>query len=416
LNVELFIARRVFSQKENKKGISNRIVSIAVASISLGLAIMIISVGVLLGFKSQIREKIIGFGAHFQVVNFDSNQSYETTPIEIDSLLIQSYRTVKQVTHIQFYATKPGMIKTDDNIHGIILKGVDENYDWTFFSKNLTDGKLPALTKGQLSNEVLISEKISKLLKLNTGDPLFCYFYNEGESAPRSRRFSISGIYRTSLEDFDQLFVFSDIKQIQALNNWATNEVSGYELLIDDFKNIDMVFPIIRGITLNAASEHSMLKVFSVLTRYPALFDWLSILDVNVWVLLFLMIGVAGINMISGLLIIIIERTRMIGILKALGFPNLSVRKVFLYLTAFLSIKGMIWGNVIGIGLCILQYSTGLIRLNPELYYIDTVPIAFNALFIFAINLGSLLSIIAMIILPTVLISRITPVEAIAVE
>jgi lipoprotein-releasing system permease protein len=377
---------------------------------------MIISVSVLIGFKSQIREKVIGFGAHFQVVNFDSNTSYETSPITIDSSLIIQYLGVEHVKHLQFFATKPGIIKTDDDIHGMILKGVDENFDWSFFATNIVSGKIPSIRVSEKSNDAIISEKISKLLKLNVGDPLYCYFYNEGETAPRPRKLTISGIYRTSLEEFDEMFVISDLRHVQSLNNWADNEVTGYELFIDDFSGLKNVFPQLREITLSNSNEGSTLRVFSIETRYPMLFDWLSVLDMNVWVLLVLMIAVAGINMISGLLIIIIERTRMIGVLKALGYPNFSVRKVFLYLTAFLSARGLIWGNVVGIGLCLFQYSTGLLKLNPELYYIDTVPIAFNIVYILLLNAGTLISILGMIIIPSFFISRITPVEAIAVE
>jgi len=406
----------VFSQRENKKGISSRIVSIAVASISMGLAIMIISVSVLIGFKNQIREKVIGFGAHFQIVNFDSNSSYETSPITIDSLLITQYLNVEHIKHIQYFATKPGIIKTDEDIHGMIMKGVCKNYDWNFFSQNLIAGKIPEFKDSEKSNDALISEKISKLLKLKVGDPLYCYFYNQGETTPRSRKLSVCGIYRTSLEEFDERFVIADLKNIQNLNNWTSSEITGYELLLDDFSELKNAYSTLREVTLNNSNENSTLKVFSILTRYPMLFDWLSVLDMNVWVLLALMVAVAGINMISGLLIIIIERTRMIGVLKALGYPNFSVRKVFLYLTAFLSVKGLIWGNVIGIGLCLIQYFTGVLTLNPEMYYLSTVPIALNMGYILLLNIGTLICIIGMITVPSFFISRITPVEAIAIE
>jgi lipoprotein-releasing system permease protein len=359
---------------------------------------------------------VIGFGAHFQIVNFDSNTSYETKPVTIDSTLLAQYLKVNHVKHLQYFATKPGIIKTDDDIHGMILKGVGNNFDWSFFSENLIGGTVPKIETTNTSNDALISEKISKLLKLNVGDPLYCYFYNEGESNPRSRKLTISGIYRTSLEEFDEMFVIADIRHVQRLNNWSNAEVTGYELIIDDFEELAPVFAHLREITLNNTTENSILKVFSIMTRYPMLFDWLAVLDMNVWVLLVLMVAVAGINMISGLIIIIIERTRMIGILKALGFPNINVRKIFLYLTAFLSVKGLFWGNAIGIGLCTFQYFTGILKLNPELYYIDTVPMSINFGYIVLLNIGTLISIIGMILIPSYFISRITPVEAIAVE
>lgn len=377
---------------------------------------MIISVAILIGFKEQVREKVIGFGSHFQVVNFDSNFSFETQAIEIDSTLIKKYLSIPHVKHIQQYATKPGIIKTDSEIHGMVLKGVSKNFDWSFFNKNIVAGSVPSLNQSGKSNEVIISEKVSLLLKLKTGDPFYCYFYNQGESAPRSRKFTISGIYRTSFEEFDQIYVLGDLQNVQGLNNWNENQISGYELMIDDFEQLDQVFDVLRDVTLNSATDNSMLKVYSIITRYSMLFEWLSVLDMNVWVLLALMIGVAGINMISGLLIIILERTRMIGILKALGFPNISVRKVFLYLTVFLSTKGLLWGNLIGIGICALQYFTGIFKLDPASYYLDTVPIAMNFLYILLLNIGTLLAILAMILIPSFFISRITPVEAISVE
>ncbi|MDA3930390.1 MAG: ABC transporter permease [Prolixibacteraceae bacterium] len=416
LNTELFIARRVFSQKGNKKGIASKIVSIAVASISLGLAIMIISVSVLLGFKKEVREKVIGFGAHFQIVNYDTNSSYETQPITIDSSLSDEFLNLEHVKHIQKFATKPGIIKTEEAIHGIVLKGVDENYEWSFFQKNMIEGKIPQLFPSKKSNEVLVSQKVAKLLKLDVNDKLYCYFYNEGDSKPRSRRFTISGIYSSSFNEFDELFVLGDIKQVKQLNGWHSSEISGYEILIDDFKLLEEVFIQLREIALFNASESSILRVYSIVKKYPMLFDWLSVLDLNVWVLMVLMIAVAGINMISGLLIVIIERTRMIGTLKAMGYPNIKIRKVFLYLSAFLSLRGLLWGNLIGIGFCIFQYTTGILTLDPVSYYLDTVPIVFNFPYIILLNVGTLLAIVAMIILPSIFISKISPVDAISFE
>lgn len=416
MNTELYIARKVFTQKGNQKGIASKIVSIAVASISLGLTIMIISVAVLLGFKKEVREKVIGFGAHFQVVNYDSNSSFETHPIKVDSSMIAIYRNVPHVMHIQQFATKPGIIKTDDEIHGMVLKGVGNDFDWTFFSENLRAGRLPRLIPDTISKEVLISEKVSQLLQLNVGDHLYCYFYNEGSSAPRGRRFNIVGIYSSGMEEFDELFVMGDIRQVKRLNGWHNSEISGYEITIDDFSLLDEVHANLRQVTLNNISENRMLRVFSIVQKYPTVFDWLSVLDMNVWVLIILMIIVAGINMISGLLIVIIERSQMIGILKAVGYSNFSLRKVFLYLSAFLSIRGLLWGNLIGIGLCTFQYFTGFLKLDPVSYYIDTVPVVLNFGYLFLLNAGTLLSIVAMIIFPSMFISKISPVDAISFE
>ena len=377
---------------------------------------MIISVAVLLGFKKEVREKVIGFGAHFQVVNYDSNSSFETHPIKVDSNMMVIYRNVPHVTHIQQFATKPGIIKTDDEIHGMVLKGVDNSFDWTFFRANLREGKIPEFTPDTISNEVLISEKVSQLLQLTVGDRLYCYFYNEGSNYPRNRRFNIVGIYSSGMEEFDELFVLGDIRQVQRLNGWHSNEISGYEITIDNFDLLHTAYANLRQITLNNISENSMLRVFSIVQKYPTVFDWLSVLDMNVWVLIVLMIAVAGINMISGLLIVIIERSQMIGILKAVGYSNYSLRKVFLYLSAFLSIRGLLWGNLIGIGLCAFQYFTNFIKLDPVSYYIDTVPIVLNFGYLILLNVGTLVSIVAMIIVPSMFISKISPVDAISFE
>lgn len=416
MNTEYFIAKRVFSQNEKRKGISNKIVSIAVASISLGLAVMIISVAVLLGFKNEIRNKVVGFGSHLQVVNFDSNLSFETNPVTIDSQLIGQLLNIQHVSHLQQFATKPGIVKTEDAIHGIVFKGIGSNYDLTFLENNIIEGALPEINQGEENTEVLVSEKIGKLLKLNIGDKLFCYFYNEGENTPRARRFFISGFYNTSMSEFDELYIIGDIKQIQSLYGWHQSEISGYEINVVDFEALEQVYYQARETTMNMATENSMLRVYTIKQKYAMVFDWLSVLDMNVWVLLILMITVAGINMISGLLIIIIERSRMIGILKALGYPNVKVRKIFLYLTGLLSIRGLIWGNIAGIGLCFIQYSTGILKLDPASYYIDTVPIFFNFPYILLLNIGTILAILLIVLLPSMFISKISPVDAISIE
>lgn len=416
MNTELFIAKRLFSGKKKEKNISAQIVTIAVASISLGLAIMLVAVSVLFGFKSQIREKIVGFSSHFQVVNFDANNSYETQPIEMAPNILSDFRNAPGVQHIQFYATKPGIIKTDDHIHGIVLKGVDAQFDWSFFNKNLKEGMLPLLTDTAPSNDVLVSQKVANLLNLKTNDPLYCYFYDEANKLYRNRRFQISGIYDTGFNDFDQLFVMADLKQVQRLNGWSETQVSGFEIQVDNSDNLELYLPDLHNITLLHASDEVMLKVSTVVERNSLLFDWLSVLDLNVWVLIVLMLVVAGINMVSGLLVIILERTQMIGILKALGQTNFSIRKVFLYLSALLATRGLLWGNLIGLGLCAVQLFTGVLRLDPASYYLDTVPVLLQIWPVVLLNVGTLLAIVSMLIIPTLFISKITPVEAIRFE
>ncbi len=416
MNTELYIARRVFTQQNGNKGTSNRIVSIAVASISIGLAIMIVSISVLFGFKKQIREKVIGFASHFQIVNYDANYSYETAPIVVDSFMVSLFQTVPHFKSLNLFATKPGIIKTDEAIHPLVFKGVCDRFDWGFFAQSLVEGRLPDPLSEPGPLEVLVSEKQAKLLRLPVGGKVYCYFYNEGDSNPRGRRFDIVGIYKTSLAEFDDVFVIGDIRQVQQLSGWATNQVSGYEITVDDYKFLSDVDDRLKQMVMNHASERVMLKVMSVERKYSLLFDWLSILDMNVWVLLVLVLVVAGINMTSGLLIIILERSRMIGTLKALGFPNFSIRKLFLYLTGLLSLRGMVWGNLIGIGLCVFQYYTGFIKLDPATYYIETVPVDLVFVPILLVNIGTLIGIVLMVLLPSMYISKISPVEAMRIE
>lgn len=416
MNTELFIAKRVFIQKDENSGISSRIVSIAVASIAIGLIIMIVSVSVLLGFKKQIREKAIGFGSHFQIVNYDANNSFETIPITVDSAGISLFKGIPEVRHLSLFATKPGIITTSEAIHPLVFKGVDQDYDWTFFTRNLVSGRIPGITSDTASAEVLISATQSRLLRLKTGDPLYCYFYNEGEAQPRGRKFIIVGIYRTSLSEFDDTFVLGDLQQVRQLSGWSPQQVTGYEIEISSFEKINQVEGELIRVAMEQASEKSMVKVVSIVRKYALLFDWLAILDMNVWVLLVIVLLVAGINMISGLFVIILERSQMIGILKSLGFPSFSIRKVFLYLSALLSVKGLFWGNLIGIGICVIQSATGILKLDPSTYYIDTVPVSFNLFYLLALNLGTLLGIVGMVLLPSLYISRISPAEAIRFE
>ncbi len=406
----------MFSQKEENQGIANRIVSIAVGSISVGLAIMIVSVSVLLGFKKEIREKVIGFGSHFQIVNYDANISFETIPVESDSVFMAHLFGVDEISMVSLFATKPAIIKTSEAIHPMVFKGVCPSYDWSFFGANLVEGSLPQLCPDSMSNRVLISEKQAKLLRFKVGDPIYCYFYNEGETVPRGRKFEVAGVYRTSLAEFDDLFVLGDIGQVQQVSGWNQEQISGYEVGIVSFEKLKQVEDQLIRLSMDRASENSMLKVVSVVKKYPLLFDWLAVLDMNVWVLLAVVLAVAGINMISGLLVIILERSRMIGTLKALGYPDRSIRKVFLLLSALLSGRGLFWGNLIGIGFCVLQNYTGIFSLDPATYYIDTVPISFNFLYLILLNLGTLLSIVLMVLLPSMYISKISPAEAIRFE
>ena len=414
MNTELFISKRLFFDKSNQQFLSKKIIRIALFGIALGLAVMIVSLAVITGFKTEIRNKVIGFGSHMQIINFESGNSYENPPISKNQPFTSELKNINGVELVQVFATKPGMIKTDESIQGIVLKGVDTGYNWSFFEKNLVDGMIQKLNDTSRVNEILLSENISRLLKIKTGESAVLYFVNENEVTPRMIQLKVSGIYSTSLEEFDNLFIIGDIKQVQRLNDWQPDEISGFEILVSDFSKIDITEHEVRNLVINYSSENSaILRTESITRQYPQIFDWLSILDMNVWVILFLMVMVAGFNMISALLVLILERSTMIGVLKALGSPNRSIRKVFLYLSVFLTSRGMLWGNVIGIAIILMQKLFQIIKLNPATYYVDVVPVNFNIVHILLLNMVCLLVTTFMLLVPSYLVSKISPDKSI---
>jgi lipoprotein-releasing system permease protein len=411
MNTELFITKRIISDRKDSNRISRPIVSIAIIGIALGIAAMIISTAVVTGFKNQIRDKVVGFGSHIQIINMGSNTSYETTPVKKDQDFLPELKALPGIKHIQVFGTKAGIIKTADEIQGVVLKGIGKDFDWQFFKENLVAGKLFTVSDSVKTNKVLISKYLSELLKLKVNDSFVMYFIQD---PPRIRKFIVSGVYETSLEDFDKLFILADIGHIQKLNNWTTNQVSGFEISINNFHNLDQITWEVQDIVGFDLNEDGLrLRVQSITDKYPQIFDWLNLQDLNVWIILVLIFLVSGFNMVSGLLILILERTNMIGILKALGTNNWSIRKVFLYQSAYLISKGLFWGNLIGIGLCLLQYYFGIIPLDQSSYYLSQVPINLNFLVILGLNAGTLLLTVLMLVVPSYLISRISPVKSI---
>lgn len=414
MNTELFIANRLFFDKSNQQFLSKKIIRIALFGIALGLAVMIVSVAVITGFKTEIRNKVIGFGSHIQITSYESKNSHEIPPVSRNQSFLSDLKTMEGIETIQVFATKPGMIKTDESIQGIVFKGVDKDYNWSFFQKNLIEGQLPLLNDSNRINEILLSENISKLLKLKTGDSAVLYFINESEVNPRMLQLKVCGIYRTSLEEFDNLFIIGDLKQVQRINDWTDDKISGFEILVSDFNTLDIIEQEVRNRVVNYSEENSeILRTESITRQYPQIFDWLSILDMNVWVILFLMVMVAGFNMISALLVLILERSNMIGVLKALGSHNWSIRKVFLYLSVFLTSRGMLWGNVIGVLIVLLQNFFHPIKLNPATYYVDVVPVNFNLIHILLLNIGCIVITTLMLVIPSYLVSKISPDKSI---
>jgi len=413
VSLEFFIAKRIHFQ-QGRKNVSRPAVRIATIGIALGLAVMIIAIAVVIGFKEQIRNKTIGFGGHIQITNFDNNNTYEMNPIKADNALIKKVSSLDGVSHVQRFATKPGIIKIDKEFQGIVIKGIDKGFDWKFFKSNLIEGKLIDVSGDTPSNQVIISKYLTNLLGLKLGDSFYTYFI---QNRVRARKFKIVGIYSTNFIEYDKLFLIADMRQVQALNDWTPDSFSGLEVLITDFNRIDEVGDAVYSITANRFNkEGSAYSTQTIKQLNPQIFSWLDLLDMNVWVILILMLAVAGFNMISGLLILILERTNMIGILKSIGATNWSIRKIFLYHSFFLIGKGMLWGNVIGLSLCAIQYFTGVVPLDPEAYYVATVPITFNWLYIILLNAGTLAASLLMMIGPSYLITKINPAKIIRYE
>jgi len=379
--------------------------------------ILILTVAIVSGYKSEVGRKVIGFGSHLQVVNLDSNQSYETSPISQNQPFLNELKNIKGIRHVQIFGTKPGIIRTDDEIQGVILKGIGPDFDWSFFQENKVAGEIFQVQDTVRSNKVWISKYMADLMKLTIGDNLDMVFINSSEDVPRQRRFQLAGIYKTSLEEFDRMFVLVDINHIRRLNNWKNDEISGFEVLVDNFRDIDAQEKEVYHLLIrNTRPDSPVLQVVSVKEKYRSIFDWLNLLDMNVLVILGLMILVAGFNMVSSLLVIILERTQMIGILKAMGARSWSIRKVFLYFSVLLVTKALFWGNLLGIGLCLLQKYTHIFKLDPASYYLEYVPIHITVLQVVLLNLGTILITVLMLLLPSYFITRVSPEKTIRFE
>ena len=413
MNYELFIAKRLMLKQRRSGGFSRSILGIAVAGIAVGLAVMLVSVAIVTGFKNEISRKVIGFGAHISITNYDSNSSYETVPISGEQTWVSSLREMEGVKSVDRYIVKAGIVKTADYLQGVVFKGVDEEYNWSFFEEYLVDGKLLEINDTARTNGVLVSKSIADVLNLKVGDSFAAYFI---QNPPRMRKFTVEGIYNTQLEEFDKMYIVADIKHLRKLNDWKDGQVSGFEVKIDDIDQLDEMERKVSKTCCSYNPDGEILKVTNIRQEYPGIFDWLSLLDMNVWIILGLMVAVTGFNMISGLLVLILERVNMIGILKSMGATNVSVRKVFLYFASYLTIKGLLWGNVIGILLCVLQYYFGIIHLDPASYYVSTVPINLDIVNILLLNAGTLVVIVVMMILPSFIVSKITPADSMRFE
>ncbi len=412
MNFSRYIAKRYNSNKKNTAEVwSKPMMKVAVFGIMLGMIVMITAVAIITGFKNQIREKVTGFSAHIQLVNRDLNRSYEYSPVKNNWNYLSEIGHYEGVNSIHPFITKPGVIKKNNEIEAIVLKGVDSTYSWSFFEKYLISGKSPRLDTANKTDGILLSAYIANRLKLKVGDRINMFFM---QKPIRLRRFELTGIYETNLKTFDELYAVVDLRHLQKLNNWEANQYSGFEIMVEDFEEIEKIEKKISSrVALEFNSENESLQTISTLEMSPQIYDWLQLQNMNVWVILILITLVAGINMITGLLINILEKTNQIGLFKAMGATDKQIIKIFIINAAKIIGKGMLWGNIIGIGLCFAQQEFGLISLDPDSYYLAEVPINFNWSFIVLLNAGAFIVNLAMMLLPSLLIARIRPVQAI---
>ena len=415
MNLPLFIAKKIYGGKNEGKQVSRPAIRIATAGVAIGLAVMLISVSVVLGFKHTIRDKVIGFGSHIQVGSFMTLQTGDFYPIQMDDSMLTVLKTIPGVKHVQRYAMKQGILKTDHDFLGVIFKGIGAEYDTTFLHQNMRQGHIPRFTDNASSNKILISQSIADKLGVKANDKIYSYFIDK--NGVRTRRFTIEGVYQTNLSQYDDITCFTDLYTAVKLNGWEDDQTTGAELTVKDFSQLDDVENLVVkkvNRTLDHYGETYSSKTIRELC--PQIFSWLDLLDLNVWIILALMIAVAGVTMISGLLIIILERTVMIGILKALGAQNKTIRHTFMWFAAFIIGKGMLIGNIVGLGLISLQQFTGLVKLNPQTYYVNTVPVEYNIPLFIILNVATLLICLFVLIAPSYLISHIHPAKSMRYE
>lgn len=414
MNLEYFIAKRLITAKNHKSSISGPIIKIAVSAIAIGIIMMIVSVATGIGLKKEIRNKISAFNGHIIVSNYDSNQSEETlSPISIKQDFYPKFTAVPEVTHIQAIATKTGIIRTESTFEGTILKGVGKEYDWKSIESYILEGRLPNVNSN-LNDEIIISKFLANRLNLKLGDKFITFFLkNEVNKYPNKRNFEIVGIFDSGFQEFDANYIIGDIRHIQRMNKWEKDEVGAFEVFVNDFDRIEELGIAVYKATFNKQNQAKPLDSKTIVEKYYFIFEWLKMFDINIQIILIVMIFVATINMVVALLVLILERTQMIGILKALGANNWSIRKIFLYNALYLIGKGLFWGNIIGIGILLLQKHFGIVKLNPENYYVNQAPVYIGIENILLLNLLTVVICFLILLIPSYIITKISPIKAI---
>lgn len=413
LNLEYFIAKRLTASDKNKSSISAPIKNIAIAAIAIGMIMMIISVAAGVGLQQKIREKVAAFNGHIIVSNFDDNQSeVSRDPISINQDFYPKFKNVSGISHIQAVATKAGIIRTESDFEAVIYKGVGKDYDWNNLKEYLVEGKLPDVSKN-LNAQVLISKYIAERLHLKVGDKFNTFFMkDDNNKLPNRRYFEISGIYNSGFQEFDATYIIGDIRHLQRINKWNPDQIGSFEIFIDDFNQIEQKGDEVYNNTQNKQDASKTLDTQTIAEKYFYIFEWLHLFDFNIVVILVIMIIVATINMVVALLVLILERTQMIGILKAVGANNWTIRKIFLYNAFHLIVRGLIWGNLIGIGIIIIQQQFGIVKLNPESYYVNVAPLYLDWLYILLLNLGTTIVAFLVLLIPSYIVTKISPVKA----
>jgi len=422
MNLPFYIARHLYHGGDGTKKVSRPAIRIAMLGIAIGVAVMIVSICVVLGFKHTVRDKIVGFSSHIVVSNYMTLQtSDQRWAVNANDSLTKVLRSIDGVKHVQRYAQKQGVLKTDSDFLGVMFKGVGEDYDTTFIASNIVEGKMPLFSMSKSTRQIVISKIMADKLRLKIGEKVYAYFLSDEDV--RARPFTIAGIYQTNMAKYDEAICFVDLYTVSKLNGWVCDketdkyEVSGYELTVCDFDSLEAVEEhIINKVNKTVDSNNNPLSSLTVYDLSPQTFSWLDLLDLNVWIILILMICVAGFTIVSGLLIIILERTSMIGLLKALGARNSVVRKTFRWLALFIVVKGMIIGNILGIGICLIQKFTGVIKLDASVYYVSEAPIEINIPLIVLLNIVTLIITVIVLVLPSYYVSTIHPAKAMRIE
>lgn len=424
MNLPLFLSRRIYGGKVEtdaddkpirQKSVSRPAIRIATIGVAIGLAVMIVTVSVVIGFKHTIRDKVAGFGSHIQVENIMSFNTASDFPICINDSMLQLLETIPGIKHAERYAITQGILKTDEDFLGVALKGIGQEYDLSFIQENLVEGELPQFCDSSTKYPLVISKTIAQKLRLKIDDRIFAYFISD--EGVKARRFTVKAIYQTNMKRFDDSFCLTDIYATNKLNGWFTDQCSGAELIVDDFDHLETAsHNVVKKVNRTLDAYNNTFSSSTITDAYPQIFSWLELLDINVWIILGLMIVLAGFTMTSGLLIIILERTQMIGILKALGARDSMIRKTFLWFSVFIISRGLLWGNIIGIGLVLLQQTTGIVTLDPQTYYVSEAPMELNLFYVLLLNIATLFISIFVLIAPSYLVAKIHPARSMRYE